>query len=93
MEVFEKYAINDYCKILLNFPLLLTTNIGSCRTSRQLSLAIFMAPRTHLVAQKSLIYEKITSKLLNTGKIPPLGRRMARYGVLHESKSSSMRYT
>ena len=33
-------------------------NIRSDKVMSQLSLAIFVTPRTHLVAQKSLIYQK-----------------------------------
>ena len=58
------------------FPLLLTTIIGSCRTSSQLSVDIFMASGDLLVAQKSSIYKKKSQKGLNPYRCP--GCRMPR---------------
>ena len=37
-------------------------NIRSDKVMSQLSLTIFMTPRTHLVAQKSIIYQKTSEK-------------------------------
>ena len=37
-------------------------NLGSESIHSQLSVAIFRTPRDHLVAQKTLIYEKLSKK-------------------------------
>ena len=41
-------------------------NLGSESIHSQLSVAIFRAPRNHLVAEKAFIYQKISQKGLRT---------------------------
>ena len=50
----------------VNFPLLLTSSIESCRASCKLSVDIFMASGDLLVAQKCSIYKKMSPKSVNT---------------------------
>ena len=53
-------------------------NFGSDKVMSQLSITIFVVPRTHLVAQKTLISSKKSKKPVNPGHPPPVYQN-ARY--------------
>ena len=54
-HVFYTHVVNNVIEVLTKRSTLVDQNVRSCRRRSQLSVAIFIAPRTHLVAQKSLI--------------------------------------
>ena len=54
-------------------------NMRSDKVVSQLSITIFVAPRTHLVAQKSLISSKKSKKSTNPCRPPPCLPKRAIY--------------
>ena len=52
MYAFYTYMVNKAFEVLTKRSTLVDQNLNSYRVRSQLSVAIFMAPRTHLVAQK-----------------------------------------
>ena len=60
-------------------------NIRSDKVVSQLSVTIFVTPRTYLVAQKSIIYQKKVEKSVNPWQPPPPVYQNARY--IYEAKS------
>ena len=56
-------------------------NLESKSTHSQLSVAIFIARRIHLVPQKSVIYEKKSKNYRTHKQPPPSGYILARYST------------
>ena len=62
-------------------------NIRSDKVMSQLSITIFVAPRTHLVAQKTLISSKKSKKPVNPGH-PPCSLKRAIYKIYIKNRLS-----
>ena len=76
-SVFVKAVFSKFCGpkgnwVLTKRSTLVDQNIRSYKGRSQLSVDIFIAPRTHFPAQKSFIYKKMSKKDLNPWQPPPL---------------------
>ena len=58
MYIFDMYIVNKAFEVLTKRSTLVDQNFRSYRGRSQLSVAIFMALRTHMGAQKLFIYKK-----------------------------------